>query len=110
MARSANRARRLPIGLRPLFWDHDFARLSWQTDADLITGRILTVGDWDAIRWLLLRLGKPALRAWLTHRRGAGLSARQLRFWETILELPRRQVNRWLRAPGRQVWEKRNRP
>src|SRR6516225_3113036 len=104
MARSANRARRLPIGLRPLFWDHDFARLSWQTDADLITGRILTVGDWDAIRWLLLRLGKPALGACWRHRGGAGLGGRQWLCWGTILELHRRQVNRGLRAPGRQVW------
>src|SRR5437870_3236100 len=100
---------RLSPRLRPLFWDYDFARLSWEADADLIIGRVLAAGDWEAVRWLLRRLSKPALRDWLTGRRGAGLSARQLRFWEVILGLPRRQVNAWLNDPARQVWEGRRR-
>jgi hypothetical protein len=87
---------RLSRRLRPLFWDHDFARLTWDADADLIIGRILAAGDWQAVRWLRGLLPDPALRDWLERRRGAGLSARQLRFWELVLELPRRQVNRWL--------------
>jgi hypothetical protein len=49
------------------------------------------------------------LRQWLQRRRGAGLSSRHLRFWELILELPRREVNAWLAQPGRQAWEGRNR-
>src|SRR5581483_5864290 len=82
---------RLPLWLRTLFWDYDFNRLTWQTDTDLIIGRVLAAGNWKSIRWLLARLEKPALRAWLERRRGAGLSARQLRFWEVILPLPREQ-------------------
>ena len=38
---------------------------------------------------------------------GAGLSARQLRFWELILELPHREVNAWLAEPARRIWEAR---
>jgi hypothetical protein len=98
---------RLPQLLRPLFWDYHFGRLSWKADTDLIIGRILAVGEWDAILWLLQRLPKPALADWLQRRRGAGLSNRQLRFWEVVLELPRRQVNGWLADPARQVWEGR---
>jgi hypothetical protein len=93
-----------------LFGDHDFARLTWEADADLIIGRILAAGDWEAVRWLRGLLPDPALQAWLERRRGAGLSARQLRFWELVLGLPRRQVNRWLTEPGGQVWEGRRRP
>jgi hypothetical protein len=96
----------LPRRLRPLFWDHDFARLTWEADTDLIIGRVLTTGDWEAVRRLL---SKSALRDWLQHRRGAGLSARQIRFWELVLGLPRRQVNSWLADPGRQIWEGRHR-
>jgi hypothetical protein len=81
--------------------------LTWKEDADLISARILSVDDWEAIRWLLQMLPKPALKDWLQRRRGAGLSDRQLRFWEVILELPRRQVNAWLAGPARQVWERR---
>ena len=98
---------KLARSLRPLFWDHDFARLTWAADRDLIIGRILASGNWDALRWLLRVLPRPELRAWLERRHGAGLSARQLRFWEVILELPRRQVNAWLANPGRQAWERR---
>jgi hypothetical protein len=97
----------LPPCLRPLFWDHDFTRLSWESDRDLIAGRILTAGDWKAVCWLRRRMGKAELRAWLERRRGTGLSARQLRFWETILGLPHRQVSAWLADPGRQVWDQR---
>ena len=100
---------RLPRSLRPLFWDYDFARLTWNADRDLIIARILAAGNWDAIRWLCRRVPDPELRGWLQHRRGAGLSNRQLRFWELILGLPHRQVNAWLAQPGRQAWEGRNR-
>ncbi len=98
---------RLPQALRPLFWEYDFARLSWKADADLITSKILTVGDWDSICWLRRRLSNSALRDWIERRRGAGLSARQLRFWELMLGLPRRQVNAWLADPARRLWEGR---
>jgi hypothetical protein len=104
-----NGAGRLPQHLRPLFWDHDFARLTWEDDADLLIGRILAAGDWEAVHWLLGRLPKAALRDWLKRRRGAGLSGRQLRFWEIVLGLPRRQVNSWLANPARTVWEGRRR-
>ncbi len=99
--------RRLPSRLWCLFWDHDFGRLTWQADTDLIIGRILTAGDWEAIRWLRRRLPEAALRDWLQCRNGGELSARQLRFWELLLRLPRRQVDAWLRDPARQVWEGR---
>jgi hypothetical protein len=104
----ASGATRLPRNLRPLFWDHDFARLSWEADRDLIIHRVLAAGDWEAVRWLRRRLPRIALRDWLERRDGAGLSARQLRFWEVILELPRRQVNAWLADPARQVWDGRH--
>lgn len=100
---------RLPRRLRPLFWDHHFARLSWKADKDLIIERVLTVGDWDSVRWLLHRLGEPALKDWLVRRRGAALSARQLRFWEVILGLSHRQVTGWLHDPARRIWEGRRR-
>jgi hypothetical protein len=74
---------RLPQHLRPLFWEYDFAQLTWQADANLIIGRILTEGGWDAIQWLRRRLSNPDLKDWLERRRGAGLSA--LAFWDTAI-------------------------
>jgi hypothetical protein len=97
----------LPAELRPLFWDHKFARLTWDKDRDLIVGRVLAEGAWSAVQWLRSRFGDAGLREWLLRRRGAGLSPRQLRFWELILDLPHRRVNEWLRSPGRASWDQR---
>ncbi len=47
------------------------------------------------------------LRAWLVQRRGAELSSKHLRFWELILNLPRRQVNAWLADPQQRIWDER---
>src|ERR1700722_10017515 len=101
ITRSAHGTRnRLPARLRPLFWDHHFSRLTWAADADLIISRVLVSGDWESVRWLQQKVGKEALRDWLLRRRGAGLSVRQLRFWELILGLPRRQVSAWIAEPA----------
>jgi hypothetical protein len=77
----------LPSELKSLFWDHDFRKLRWETDRDLITARILSVGEWAHITWLRRRLSNDALREWILRRRGAGLSPKQLRFWELIGEV-----------------------
>ncbi len=98
---------KLPVRLRALFWDYEFAGLSWKSDSDLIIGRVLATGDWDSIKWLGRKLGDERLRTWIEKRSGAGLSPRQLRFWEVVLELPHRKVNAWLRDPRRQVWDGR---
>jgi len=59
------------------------------------------------VTWLRSCLGDRALRDWIERRQGRGLSPQQLRFWELILGLPHRQVNVWLAAEGRKIWEKR---
>jgi hypothetical protein len=102
-----SKGKRLPAWLSPLFWEHNFKALTWDHDRDLITARILSCGDWDAISWLRTRLGDDRLASWLTQRAGAGLSPQQLRFWELILGLPHRRVNLWLSARGRTTWDNR---
>jgi hypothetical protein len=101
---------RLPALLRPLFWDYDFKILTWDDDRDLIIARVLALGTWEAITWLRAHLGDQTLREWIKHHRGGGLSPRQLRFWELMLNLPHRQVNAWLRAEERKIWDQRVNP
>jgi hypothetical protein len=98
---------RLPTPLRALFWDYDFKSLAWEDDHDLVIARVLTSGGWDAITWLRSRMGDHALKEWIEQHQGGGLNPQRLRFWELILELPHRQVNAWLKAESRKVWEKR---
>lgn len=97
----------LPEKLRPLFWDYVFSQLSLAKDRDLIIRRVLSNGSWDAVRWLRKRLGDPEVREWLIAHRGRGLTARQLRFWGVLYNLPARQVNQWVKTVQTGVWGKR---
>ena len=98
---------RLPEQLRPLFWDYVFSQLSLAKDRDLIIRRVLSNGSWDAVRWLRKRFGDRQLREWLIVHHGRGLTVRQLRFWGVLYDLPKRQVNQWVKIAQTGVWGKR---
>jgi hypothetical protein len=100
-------AQGVPELLRPLFWDCDFEQLHWDEHRDFITGRILIEGHWETIQWLRRRIGDEGLRSWIRQRRGRGLSPRQLRFWELILDLDKDEVDRWLAAQAANPWTRR---
>jgi hypothetical protein len=96
--------------LRALFWDYDFEALTWKNDQDLITARVLASGTWETVTWLRSRVGDDTLRDWIERHQGRGLSPQQLCFWELILGLPHRQVEAWLAAKERQIWDRRTHP
>ena len=104
--RRAVRAR-LPRFLKPLFQEYDFRDLSWDEDRDLIIGRVLARGDWPSVQWLRGQAGAEGLREWILRRKGRGLDPRRLRFWELILDLPRRDVDEWIREMNRDGWHRR---
>ncbi len=97
----------LPKSLKPYFWDYPFSKLSLSTDRDLIIRRILANGSWDAVRWLKRKIGEENLRKWLIAHHGRGLSPRQLRYWELVLDLPKRQVDAWVKAAKETEWNRR---
>lgn len=97
----------LPKNLRVYFWDYPSTKLSLKTDRDLIICRLLTNGSWDSIQWLRKQISDNALREWLIVHHGRGLSPRQLRFWEVVLNLPPRQVNLWVQIARNSVWVQR---
>src|SRR5215207_7397065 len=99
----------LPAQIRSLFWDLDPRELRWERDQEQIIGRVLASSSWDAVTWLRKRAGDDAVREWIERHQGRGLSPRQLRFWELILDLPHRRVDEWLRSERRQVWDRRAR-
>ncbi len=110
MARKKNTAAHshsLPLLLRSLFWDVDFAALTWEDDRELIIARVLTAGSWDAVTWLRAHVGDRTVQEWIERHQGGALSPKQLRFWELILGLPHRQVNTWLARQERQIWDTR---
>ncbi len=70
-------------------------------------GRVLASGPWETVKWLRTRAGDKAIRQWIERHEGRGLSPQQLRFWQLILDIPARRVNRWLRSEARSVWDRR---
>lgn len=97
----------VPESFRPLFWEYDFDALSWEEDLDLITGKVLGSGQWADIQLLRTLRGDQVLRRWIIRHSGGSLSPPRLRFWELILDLPPGQVDRWLSAKSRKVWDGR---
>jgi hypothetical protein len=98
---------RLPSSLKKFFWDYDFHRLNWKNDRDLIVGRILSSGDWEAVIWLRSQIDVVELKRWITDHRGAGLNPQKLRFWELILHISHHLINSWLNDQERMIWAKR---
>lgn len=97
----------LPPALESLLWDHDAERLDWDADRDLIVARALVCGGWEPCRWVRERLGDAGLRRWIEARRGRGLSAPRLRFWEMLLDLDHDTVSSWLDARRGDPWAER---
>ncbi len=97
----------LPQFLKTIFWDCDFSALRWNERRDFIICRILQSGSWDAIAWLRSELGDLELSRWIEQRHRTGLSPRQLRFWEAVLDLPHAKVTRWVQRIASGPWERR---
>ena len=95
----------LPQQLRSLFWDYNFDSLKWPEHRDFVIARILQEGDHHATAWLRDQLGRSGLAEWIRGRRGRGLDPRRLRFWEVVLDLPKEEVDVWMRdalaSPGK---------
>lgn len=100
---------RLPDHVQELFWDYDSEAIDWDDDRELIIRRVVAEGNWDAIKWLRDRLGDDSLRSWIVKHEGRGLSPRQLRFWEIVLELPSGQVDAWIAGRQHAIWDGRAR-
>jgi len=96
----------LPAMMRPLFWEYNFRSLSWEKDRNLIVSRILSAGTWQTVCWLRARIGDADLSQWIIRRRGRGLSPKQLRFWELVLDLPHDEVDLWLVNGDQTYWRR----
>lgn len=99
--------KRLPRRIEPFFWDCDLDRLRWEEHRDFITKRILLHGNWDSIRWLRSRTGEDAIKEWILRHKGGQLPPPQLRFWELVLQLSKRQVTSWIKSRRQSLWEQR---
>jgi|SRR5690606_31570527 len=99
----------LPEYLRRYFWDYDAGGPTGEGAHQTVVTRLLQAGGWDAVRWLRASVGDDGLRAFLTRRRGRGISPQRLRFWGLVLDLPREEVDAWIAAGRTDPWHARTR-
>ena len=98
---------KLPSEIRKLFWEYDIRTISWEKDRDLIVNKILHYGSWDAVLWLRAQFPAEALRDWLIERNGNGLDAKRLKYWELMLDIPKRTVDGWIAHVNENPWSKK---
>lgn len=90
-------ASRLPDSLKSLFLDCDFPSLRLGEHGSFVIRRVIDRGDCQAITWLRHTLGDDAIRQWFLAKRGGELDARKLRFWEVVFDMPKSDVDEWVR-------------
>lgn len=81
MAKKSSRPKRLPKEFKKYFWDVDFKDLSLAKYSDFIIGRITTLGDIKALKWLLQIPKKEILRIMGASRE---IDAKTRNFWKVV--------------------------
>jgi len=81
--------RPLPASLHALFWEVDPPVVDLDRHADYVIERVMSRGDWAAMRWLRSAYARDALASFL-RRRGSRLAPRERAYWCLIagVELP----------------------
>jgi hypothetical protein len=97
----------LELRLKKFFWDCDFSSLNWDSHRDFIIRRILTEGDWEALRWLRTEVGDEDLRLWLIRHEARGLSPRQTRYWALILDIDPVLTDKWVSTARQLIWSRK---
>jgi hypothetical protein len=77
----------IPAELAWLFWDVDPSTIELDRHRDYVFERVMTHGDWLAMRWLIDHSERADVAEFLL-RRGHVLTPRDRAFWCLIAEVP----------------------
>jgi hypothetical protein len=77
----------IPVELSWLFWDVDPMTIDLERHRDYVIERIMTRGNWLAMRWLIDHVAKSDLAEFLC-RRADRLPPRERAFWSLIADVP----------------------
>ena len=97
----------LPPFVRELFWEYGKRDISWSKHRRFVIKRILSHGEWSALKWLRRNTTPEELRMWFMETKGRALDPPRLRYWELILDLPKKDVDRWIRQMKTNPWHRR---
>ena len=77
----------IPAELAWLFWDVDPTTIDLERHRDYVLERVMTRGDWLAMRWLIAHVERAHMAEFLA-RRADRLTPRDRAFWSLIAEVP----------------------
>lgn len=80
----------LPEHLRPFFWDIDAERFEPPARAEYTIGRILELGDENAVRWLKQTFDRSQIEHVI--RADRRLSRKSANFWALVYGIPAPEV------------------
>jgi hypothetical protein len=98
---------RLPPYVRELFWEYGLRDISWSRHRRFVIKRVLSHGETNALKWLRKNTTSEELRKWFMETRGRALDPPRLRYWELMLGLPKKDVDRWIREMKKNPWHRR---
>jgi Family of unknown function (DUF6922) len=89
----------IPEGLARLFWDVEPSSVDLVAHRDYVMERVMSRGDWEAMRWLCRVYSTDELTDFLTHK-GERLSARDRAYWALVAGVTASQIA----GGGRPKW------
>jgi hypothetical protein len=87
----------IPESVRRLLWEYDLgADAPGEAWERAVLERVMQVGGWNEMRWLMRTFSRDRLRSFLEQRGRRSLGPRELRFWLTLCEIPSATGNEWV--------------
>jgi hypothetical protein len=83
LVRCAEPLQLIPSSLEWLFWDVDPSTIELDRHADYVLERVMSRGDFEAMRWLVATYSKAVLAEFLS-RKGQQLAPRERAFWSLM--------------------------
>lgn len=88
---------KIPRNIQRLLWEFDLDEIEAVTDVpDSVIERVMAVGGWAEMRWLIRDVGTERLRSYLEARGARVLPPREVAFWGLACSIPDALVYEWV--------------
>ena len=95
----------VPLNVLRLMWEYDEDSLIQGSEVpDAIVERVMALGGWSEMQWLLRTVDRERLRTFLTERGSRVLPARELSFWTLACEIPEETAAVWCQDARRREY------
>jgi squalene cyclase len=74
----------LPETVARLFWDVEPHAVDLQIHVDYVLERVMSRGDWEAMKWLRATYSQATLASFLERKGSSRLAPRELAYWSLM--------------------------